>query len=211
MKHRNSGRICAAVLLTIGTIGAAVQVNAQMGMGTMDRHGMREMMQRMMPGSLPPGIDPALLPEQGSAGAAALERYCAQCHALPGPGMHTPEEWPAVLERMSQRMRMMQGMMGVERIPEADGQIVLRYLQSHAQKRIDPSRYPDLAGSDFEAICAQCHALPDPAQHTSDEWPAVVARMRKNIETMGRSPPSSAQSESIVRFLQRHAHTPPSR
>ncbi len=53
--------------------------------------------------------------------------------------------------------------------------------------------------------------LPDPAQHTSDEWPAVVARMRKNIETMGRSPPSSAQSESIVRFLQRHAHTPPSR
>lgn len=212
MKPRDSRRsLLVVVLLALGLAGAALPLGAQMGMGMMDRHGMREMMQRMMPGELPPGLDPSLLPEQGSAGARALERYCAQCHALPGPGMHTLDEWPAVVERMARRMRMMEGMMGVEAAPEADMRSLLRYLQAHAQKRIDPSRYPELPGSDFQAICAQCHALPDPAQHTRDEWPAVVARMQKNMETMGRPIPSREQNKSIIGFLQRHARKPPTR
>ena len=35
-----------------------------------------------------------------SRGAGLLQRYCAQCHTLPGPGHHTGEEWPEVLRRM---------------------------------------------------------------------------------------------------------------
>ena len=76
-------------------------------------NGMREMMQRMMGDVLPPGIDPKLLPDPGSRGARLLERYCTQCHNLPGPGMHTAAEWPQVVRRMNGRMQMMSGgMMG---------------------------------------------------------------------------------------------------
>ena len=38
---------------------------------------------------VPPGIDPALLPEPASKGAQVLQRTCTQCHNLPGPGRHT--------------------------------------------------------------------------------------------------------------------------
>jgi cytochrome c5 len=56
--------------------------------------GMREMMQRIMGDVLPPGMDPALLPEPKSEGARLLTGYCNQCHNLPGPGMHIAAEWP---------------------------------------------------------------------------------------------------------------------
>ena len=47
---------------------------------------------------MPPGlVAPA---ELGSQGAQLLQRYCTQCHNLPGTGRHTAEEWPALLERM---------------------------------------------------------------------------------------------------------------
>lgn len=60
----------------------------------------RNMMQRMMGGALPSGIDPALLPEPHSAGAMVLQDYCTQCHNLPDPRQHSAQEWPAVVERM---------------------------------------------------------------------------------------------------------------
>lgn len=45
---------------------------------------------------------------------------------------------------------------------------------------IDNTRYTDLsapAGILFEATRSLCHVLPDPKQHTADEWPGVVERM----------------------------------
>lgn len=45
---------------------------------------------------------------------------------------------------------------------------------------IDNTRYTDLsapAGILFEATRLLCHVLPDPKQHTADEWPGVVERM----------------------------------
>ncbi|MFZ5615273.1 MAG: hypothetical protein ACOY4L_10705 [Pseudomonadota bacterium] len=152
-----------------------------MGPGMMgDMH--RNMMQRMMGSALPPGIDPALLPEPHSAGARILEYYCTQCHNLPGPGMHTATEWPRVLGRMNMRMQMMGdgmmgGMMGVAAPNRVELDILLDDLQKHAQKPIDAAEYPDLnapAGQAFGTACVQCHALPDPRQHTGQEWPAVV-------------------------------------
>ena len=170
--------------------------------------GMREMMQRMMPDRLPPGIDPKLLPDPQSAGARALERYCNQCHNLPGPGMHTAAEWPAVVGRMEARMRMMTGMMGGIAAPtKTESDALLRYLQAHAQLPIDPKRYSDLdspAGRSFQVTCAQCHALPDPGQHTAAQWPEVVARMRHNMTAMGRAVPDSRTLQQILRFLESH-------
>jgi cytochrome c2 len=178
----------------------------------MDREGMKGIMQGMMGDVLPPGIDPALLPESQSQGALLLARYCSQCHNLPGPGTHTAEEWPAVVERMNRRMQMMSGpdMMGmmVESPDESELQAIIGYLQEYAQKPIDTAQYNDLdtsAGRAFQSTCSLCHALPDPQQHTSEEWPAVVVRMRQNMVTQGKTVPKEATIGEIVGFLQRHA------
>jgi len=176
--------------------------------------GMREMMQRMMGDRLPPGIDPKLLPDPTSRGAQLLQQYCAQCHNLPGPGMHTAAEWPEVVNRMDARMRMMSGgmmgggMMNVRALSAAELETLTTYLRHHAQRPIDTKRYSDLdgpAGRAFQATCAQCHALPDPAQHTAAQWPAVVTRMQHNMAVMRRAVPDSATLSKIEGFLKRHA------
>jgi len=180
--------------------------------------GMREMMQRMMGDVLPPGIDPKLLPDPGSRGARLLEQYCTQCHNLPGPGMHTAAEWPAVVNRMNGRMQMMSGgmmgggmmgggMMSVRAPSAKELDILLAYLQQHAQKPLTAS-YPDLdspAGQAFRATCSQCHALPDPTQHTAADWPGVVGRMQRNMAVMGKTVPDAMTIKEIVGFLQHHA------
>jgi cytochrome c2 len=181
----------------------------------MEPGGMKSMMQRMMGDVLPPGIDPALLPEPQSQGASLLVRYCSQCHKLPGPGMHTEEEWPAVVERMNRRMQMMGGrgmmgmMMGRVEAPEpSELQVLVRYLQTYAQQPLDPAQYKDLdtpAGKAFQSTCSRCHALPDPQQHTPDEWPGVVLRMKQNMVAMGKTVPDEATLGEIVTFLQSHA------
>ena len=175
---------------------------------------MREMMQRMMGDVLPPGIDPKILPDPESRGARLLERYCTQCHNLPGPGMHTAAEWPQVVNRMDGRMRMMSGgmmgggTMGVSAPSASELNMLMEYLQTHAQKPMDMAKYPDLdsaAGRAFQGTCAQCHALPDPRQHAPQEWPDIVARMRKNMSVMNKPVPDKTRSQAILEFLQRHA------
>jgi cytochrome c2 len=178
------------------------------------RH-MREMMQRMMGDMLPPPMDPAVLPDPNSEGARLLQQYCAQCHNLPGPGLHTAAEWPAVVNRMNRRMRMMgrHGMMMMERVESPSRQenvVILDYLQAHAQQPLTARLSPALeskAGQAFRASCAQCHALPDPGQHSSWEWPAVVERMKGYITAMGKVVPNESELTAITGFLQRHAGT----
>lgn len=183
------------------------------GMMGGDGRGMRDMMRGMMGGMLPPGIAPSELPEPQSAGARLLDRYCTQCHDLPGPGLHTGAEWPAVVARMNTRMQMMGGgmmegsMMNIAAPTRGELKTLLVYLQQHAQRPIDRSALPDLdspAGRTFAATCAQCHALPDPGQHSAAEWPAVVGRMKGHMAAMGKPVPGEAQSGVIVGFLQRH-------
>ncbi|MHB8455759.1 MAG: hypothetical protein ACYDDO_13945 [Acidiferrobacterales bacterium] len=218
----NRNLIIGVSLLLAGVIGLGVlpgmrlSLGATMGDGMMDRHGMKEMMKGMMGDVLPPGLDPRLLPDPGAPGAHLLERYCTQCHNLPGPGMHTAAEWPAVVARMNGRMQMMSGGMmggrptGIVAPSGAELQTLTAYLQTHAQKPMDIAQYPDLntpPGKAFYAVCTQCHALPDPKQHISSEWPGVVARMRHNMTVMGRTVPDRAVLSEIIVFLQSHART----
>jgi hypothetical protein len=89
------------------------------------------------------------------------------------------------------------------------------YLRKHAQKPLDPKRYPELeqpAGEAFRLACNQCHVLPDPQRHTAAEWPKVVARMQENMEWMNRvvgsqSAPGEPQLrvEEINAFLRKYA------
>jgi len=76
------------------------------------------------------------------------------------------------------------------------------------QQPIDKARYKDLdtaAGKSFTTTCSQCHAAPDPRQHTAKEWPAVVQRMIRNMERLGKPVPDQATLNTILGFLQKHA------
>jgi len=172
---------------------------------------------------LPPTFEPRQLPAPKSRGAQLVLRYCVQCHNLPNPAMHHAAKWPAVFERMVVRMRgkgnlgelMHEMMAGVQAPTQDEAAVLLAYLQKNAQKPIDPKKYPELfsaEGRSFKLACEQCHVLPDPMRHTAAEWPAVVARMEKNMEWMNRvvgnqHPPDEPQLkvEEINAFLVKRA------
>lgn len=165
-------------------------------------------MEGMYGGNMPHGISPTMLPEPESIGAKAVTEYCTQCHALPAPGMHTAEEWPAIVGRMNMRMQMMDGMMGIDAPDQKDMTTVIDYLQTNAQLPIDKTAYPDLksaSGKIFSQACSQCHALPEPKQHTADVWPTVVGRMLGHIAVRNKSMPNHQNTKQIIEYLQRHS------
>jgi hypothetical protein len=146
---------------------------------------------------LPPTFELRQLPERKSRGARLLVQYCVQCHNLPNPAMHHAAKWPGIFERMAVRMRgkgnlgelMREMMASVEAPTVAEAEILLAYLQKNSQRPLDPKKYPAVnlpEGQSFKLACQQCHVLPDPKRHTASEWPAVVARMEKNLEWMNR-------------------------
>ncbi len=152
---------------------------------------------QMLERILPPTFEPRQLPNAKSRGAHLLVRYCVQCHNLPNPAMHHAAKWPGIFERMVVRMRgkgnlgeLMQDMMaGVEAPSVDEAETLLAYLRKHSQRPLDPKKYPavDLPeGRSFKLACQQCHVLPDPQRYKASEWPAVVARMEKNMEWMNR-------------------------
>jgi hypothetical protein len=137
--------------------------------------------------------------------------------------MHDARRWPSVVARMVPRMEgkgnmgklMAEMMAGVEAPSPADEQLIVAYLRKHAQRPLDPTKVPEVnapAAESFRLACGQCHVLPDPHRHTATEWPAVVARMQKNMEWINRvvsSKPVPGEPqlkiEDINAFLIRHA------
>jgi cytochrome c5 len=172
---------------------------------------------------IPPGFEPAMLPEPRSRGAQLTQRYCVQCHNLANPAMHDAARWPAVIERMVPRMEgkgnmgklMSEMMAGVEAPSPEEKQAIVAYHRKHALQPLDAKRLPEVntpRAESFRVACGQCHALPDPQMHTAKEWPAVVERMQKNMEWMNRvvgSRPVPGEPqlriEDINAFLVRHA------
>ena len=172
---------------------------------------------------LPPTFELQQLPAPKSRGARLLVRYCVQCHNLPNPAMHHAAKWPAIFERMVLRMRgkgnmgelMHEMMAGVRAPTEQEAGVLLAYLRKYDQRPLDPKKYPEVnlpEGRSFNLACEQCHVLPDPMRHTAAEWPAVVARMEKNMEWMNRvvgnqHPPDEPQLkiEEINAFLVKRA------
>ena len=189
------------------------QIKGQ-GMGMMNRGSMKSMMKRMMPDQLPPGIAPEKLPEPDSSGAKLLQNYCAQCHDLPSPLMHSSQEWPVVYQRMLMRMQMMSGgmmmgnMMGIKTPTSQEETTLLAYLNRHSLQAADQRTLSGInspSGKLFQQACSQCHALPDPKQHTSQEWPDVVARMNQNMRLMNKPLIQPKEEALIVQFLQHAA------
>ena len=179
---------------------------------------------RMLERILPRSIEPRELPEPRSEGARLTARYCVQCHYLPSPQMHSPDNWTAIVVRMVWRMQgrgnmgvlMKEMMENVEAPSEEETAALVAYLKKYGQSEMDPG-HPALrsdAGKMFSIACTQCHALPDPRRHTRGEWPAVVERMRRHmmwgntvvgVDALRTTP--VLDTAEIVRFPQRYART----
>ena len=195
----NSNLLLGFVLLIIGLLGVMFSPSIQ--------SPMTGMMRAMTDSQFPPGLAATNLPEYDSREVALLSKYCVQCHAIPGPGMHTQDDWPQVIGRMTQYMQTMHSF-HVKKPAYDEILLIQGYLQKHAQVPMEKSQYPDLTspeGTAFLQACSRCHSAPDPKQHTADEWPVVVQRMMHNMKVMRKQIPDQKHMAMVTEFLQRHA------
>lgn len=164
----------------------------------------------LYPEIMPPGLKPEQLPDASGQGAVLMQQYCTQCHALPGPGRHTAEEWPMVLDHMFKIMDVadkFSGLLGNVKTPSMYEREQLRsYLDIYALKSM--AIKPQGAGaSAFESHCRACHVLPDPAQYKQAAWPGLIKRMQHNMEVMKYTPPSSDVLMQIQLYIQNASDT----
>jgi mono/diheme cytochrome c family protein len=223
--ENNRWFLAAAILIAFGLMGMVTFTwfgslqdpggwsLSMMGGGMMGQSMMRGMMHRMIPDLVPPGVGPEDLPDPNSQGARLLVYYCARCHNLPSPSMHTAEEWPAVADRMFLRMSRTSGMggmgmMSVEIPSPEEEQAIVAYLKAHSLKSISPGTLPSPESQGatlFRERCSQCHSLPDPKLHTPTEWPAIVEKMRAYMQSMDRKGVTGNEEKEIVSYLQSHS------
>ena len=150
----------------------------------------------------PPGMAPADLPEPNSRGAQLVAQFCAQCHNLPTPQMHSATDWPSIARRMWLRTEWLSPTLGVKVPTMAERFAMLEYLTANAL-RVTAANLPAGPGREsFELVCSRCHALPDPRVHSPADWPAVFARMQQNMERMKVAPLTRSQTSDILLYLQ---------
>lgn len=150
----------------------------------------------------PPDVKPADLPEPNSKGAQLLIQFCAQCHSLPSPAMHSATDWPSIARRMWLRMEWLPPKLGVKVPAMAERFAMLDYLTANALK-VGAANLPKGPGREtFELVCSRCHALPDPRVHSPVDWPAVFSRMQQNMERMKLAPLTRSQTSDILLYLQ---------
>lgn len=162
----------------------------------------------------PSGTDPQDLPAPESPGAKLTARYCAQCHNLPSPKMHSADNWPETAMRMFARIsftyeRMKSAGMPTrfEAPPEKEQKTILAYLQENSLKTmpLDKLPLPESHGAiSFIRICSQCHDLPDINLHVAGEWPGVIEKMRINMSEMGKRVITDDEAEVIGEYLAAH-------
>lgn len=158
----------------------------------------------LYPEVMPPGLMPELLPNADGPGATLMQKYCTQCHELPGPGRHTAKEWSLVLDRMLVLMdasNRFSGLLGNVKTPSAEeSDLVRSYLALHALKPL--LQKPKGTGAiAFKTHCSACHALPDPAQYDVN-WSSLIKRMQRNMQVMKYPPPSADSMMQIQLYLQ---------
>jgi len=184
-------RLAAVLLLVLPSLALADEVAEAKKRWSESPHG--PLLERI----LPPTFETRQLPEPKSPGARLTIQYCVQCHNLPNPAMHHAAKWRGIVERMVPRMegrgnmgKLMADMMAGVKAPSLEEvKVLVAYLRKHAQKPLDPKKFPEAftaAGESFRLACNQCHVLPDPQRYTAKEWRAVVARMQENMEWMNR-------------------------
>ena len=152
--------------------------------------------------ALPPaGVTAADLPDPESQGAKLVPQYCAYCHNLPTPASHSATDWPRYVRRMWVRTEGLQGSYDIPVPTRGERQLMLQYLMDHAlQVSLE---LPAGTGRDFfRQTCGDCHELPDPKQHSPEDWVAVVRRMMDHMQTMLGSTLTPDEYSRIVLYLE---------
>jgi cytochrome c5 len=160
--------------------------------------------------ALPPaGVQAGDLPDPRAQGAQLEAKYCAQCHSLPAPTMHSATDWPIVVRRMWLRMEWLPDSLGIKSPLPAERYEILQYLSANALK-VSGAVLAQGRGRDaFGLVCSRCHALPDPRNHSKTDWPIVFARMERNMERMKVVPPTADQTEQVLSYLEMAAAEKP--
>jgi cytochrome c5 len=81
-------------------------------------------------------IDPQRYPDLKSPGGRSFSAACGQCHALPDPRRHSAREWPAVVERMSRNMALLNVVVPSRRSaddPDLRSADIVRFLQRNGR------------------------------------------------------------------------------
>ncbi len=174
---------------------------------------------------MPDGLKETQVPDPTSDGAKLTIMYCSQCHGIPYPAGHSASDWVVIMRKMmlltqqsynmSSNGGMMRGMMGRRNMPmgmvgakmptQGEQQEILSYLQANSLKTIQENELPDLSSTiagEFKNKCAICHALPSPFQHTAEQWPDVVDRMRKHMKELKIAELTDDEANSITKYLQ---------
>ena len=150
----------------------------------------------------PPGLTAADLPDPQSEGAQAMGQFCTACHNLPAPTIHAATDWPGVLRRMWLRMELLPAGLVVPVPSEQQRQAILNYALAHALQ-VSGASLPEGAGrATFSRMCSRCHALPDPRQHSTADWPAVVMRMEQRMDQLKVDRPAQGQVSELILYLQ---------
>lgn len=90
---------------------------------------------------------------------------------------------------------------GVHKPTSGERYEMLQYLTTNALQ-VSGAVLPSGTGREsFEVVCSRCHALPDPRNHSPQDWEIVYARMVQNMERMAVALPSESQSNDIIFYL----------
>lgn len=156
-------------------------------------------------GGVLPTLDADDLPDQHAPGPRLMAKYCAQCHNLPAPGMHTVKEWSKIYWVMYWRMVQMKKNDSTFKAPDYnEGKIMFAYLTQYAMKAM---RFGDVdvsnpEGRVFQRVCMQCHQLPSPTQYSKRDWRSIVKRMQGHMASMGKHIPRPDDITKIIHYLQ---------
>jgi len=153
--------------------------------------------------NMPAGLPATDLPDPGSQGAQLTTQYCAQaCHGLPAPSAHSSVDWPVVLRRMWLRMSSLDTAYQVAVPTAAERVVILDYMLANALQ-VTADLLPDAPGRLlFAQKCGACHGLPDPSQHSPDDWVGVVRRMNTRMERLLGTVLSQDEMQRIVLYLE---------
>lgn len=207
----NGVRAVVAVLVAIGVGACREQGKAAAGTdtATIVQHGLNQRDELLLAAANvalpPPGVTPADLPDPSSIGAQRVAAYCAQCHELPSPQMHSATDWPSIARRMWLRIELLPPKLGVKVPTAAERFAILDYLTANALKVSGATLPPGRGRDAFSQVCSRCHALPDPRVHSREDWATVFARMERNMERMKVPPPTREQTSDILLYLQMDA------
>ncbi len=153
--------------------------------------------------ALPPaGVGPDDLPAPRSPGALHVVKYCTACHELPSPNAHSATDWPVIIRRMWLRTDRVAPDFEIPIPTSAERVMMIRYLVENALQVSDRALRAAPGRDAFSETCSRCHELPDPMQHPSQDWAAVVQRMAQHVEDILDDRLSGTEVRRITSYLE---------